>query len=68
MASAFAPSRFERLHRLLLDAVHSPAKAAQSNDWYIAVDRHRAELVDLGRVKPRSDAERKEIESGTYET
>ncbi|EPQ26535.1 uncharacterized protein PFL1_05857 [Pseudozyma flocculosa PF-1] len=63
-SAVFAPARFEKLHRLISDAVQNPARLSRSNDWYIAIDRNRAELADLGRVKPRNDAERREIESG----
>lgn len=69
MASAFVPSQYVRLHNLLQRAVSSRSAADQGpssadNDWYIAVDGLRNELVDLARVKPMDDAERKEIEGG----
>lgn len=64
MAASFAPARFEKLHRLLTDTVANPSRAANSNDWYIALDRARADLADLARAKPPSDAERKEIQDG----
>ncbi|KAN0063404.1 hypothetical protein ACQY0O_004570 [Thecaphora frezii] len=64
-SSVFLPARFEKLHRRITEAVHDPARLSRSNEWYIAIDRNRAELADLGRVRPQSDAERKEIESGT---
>ena len=64
MAASFAPARFEKLHRLLTDTVANPSRAANSNDWYIALDRARADLADLAKAKPPSDAERKEIQDG----
>ncbi|UZJ53454.1 hypothetical protein CBS101457_002774 [Exobasidium rhododendri] len=64
MAAAFVPSHFEKLHRVLKDSIASPARVANSNDWYIAIDRSRAELVDLARAKKPNEAERKEIQSG----
>ncbi|CAO1630948.1 unnamed protein product [Sympodiomycopsis kandeliae] len=72
MASSFVPSQYVRLHNLLSRAVASPSSSAAdtasnqgtSNDWYIAVDGLRNELVDLGKVRPMDDAEKREIEGG----
>ncbi|PWN52683.1 hypothetical protein IE53DRAFT_384865 [Violaceomyces palustris] len=63
--SSFLPNRFEKLHRLILEASQNPARYSRSNDWYIAVDRNRSELVDLGKVKGPNEAERKEIQAGS---
>lgn len=64
MAVTFIPSHYERLHRILADAISSPSRVATSNDWYIAFDRSRGELADLATAKTPNDAERREIESG----
>ncbi|PWN29407.1 hypothetical protein BDZ90DRAFT_216572 [Jaminaea rosea] len=65
MADTFVPSQFFRLHNLIQRAIAAPSSSAgTSNEWYIAVDGLRNELVDLGRVKAGDNAELKEIESG----
>ena len=64
MAAVFLPSHFEKLHRILKDSIASPARVASSNDWYIAIDRSRAELVDIAKAKRPSEAEKREIQSG----
>jgi nuclear pore complex protein Nup205 len=64
MAAVFEASHFEKLHRVLKDAIASPARVSSSNDWYIAIDRSRAELVDIARAKRPNDAEKREIQSG----
>lgn len=71
MATTFVPSQYVRLHGALHRATTSPSSAASSsstgsasNDWYIAVDGLRNELVDLGRVKGADEAEKREIEGG----
>lgn len=64
MAAAFVPARFEALQRTILGAVASPARVAGSNEWYVALDRARNELVDFARPRPPSEAERREIEGG----
>jgi nuclear pore complex protein Nup205 len=64
MAASFVPSHFEKLHRILKDSIASPARVASSNDWYIAIDRSRAELVDIAKAKRPSEAEKREIQSG----
>lgn len=64
MAAIFVPGQFEKLHRVLTDAIASPARVANTNDWYIALDRSHADLADLARARPPSDAERREIQSG----
>lgn len=74
MASTFVPSQYLRLHSLLQRTVASPSSATDSiggsnngsNDWYIAVDGLRNELIDLARAKPMDDAEKKEIEAGEH--
>lgn len=64
MAAAFEPSHFEKLHRVLKDSIASPARVSNSNDWYIAIDRSKADLVDLARAKRPNEAEKREIQSG----
>ncbi|PWN23540.1 hypothetical protein BCV69DRAFT_279473 [Microstroma glucosiphilum] len=68
MATTFVPSQYVRLHGALHRATTFPASSSStgsaSNDWYIAVDGLRNELVDLGRVKGADDAEKREIEGG----
>lgn len=68
MAATFVPSQFLRLHNLLHRAVSSPssstATGSGSNEWYVALDGLRNDLVDLGRVKPMDETEKKEIEGG----
>lgn len=64
MAAAFVPGHFEKLHRVLKDSVASPARVSASNEWYIAIDRSRAELIDLARAKRPNEAEKREIQSG----
>lgn len=64
MAATFMASHFEKLHRILKDSIASPARVANSNDWYIAIDRSRAELVDIARAKKPNEAEKREIQSG----
>lgn len=74
MATTFVPSQYVRLHGALHRATTSPSSSASSssssstgsasNDWYIAVDGLRNELVDLGRVKGADEAEKREIEGG----
>ncbi len=62
--AVFEPARFERLHRIINEAASNPVRLARSNDWFVTIDRNRSDLADLGRVRPSSDLERKEIESG----
>ncbi|KAJ9479261.1 hypothetical protein PHBOTO_002738 [Pseudozyma hubeiensis] len=62
--AVFEPARFERLHRLINEAASNPVRLSRSNDWFVTIDRNRADLADLGKVRPPSDVERKEIESG----
>ncbi|MCO5590252.1 hypothetical protein L7F22_044221 [Adiantum nelumboides] len=64
MAAIFVPGHFEQLHRILTDAIANPAHVSQSNEWYIAIDRSRAELVDIARAKGPNEAEKREIQSG----
>ncbi len=64
--AVFEPARFERLHRIINEAASNPVRLSRSNDWLVTIDRNRSELADLGKVRPPSDAERKEIESGKY--
>ncbi|KAJ1033094.1 hypothetical protein NDA16_000372 [Ustilago loliicola] len=62
--AVFEPARFERLHRIINEAASNPVRLSRSNDWFVTIDRNRSDLADLGRVRPPSDVERKEIESG----
>lgn len=62
--AVFEPARFERLHRIINEAASNPVRLSRSNDWFVTIDRARSELADLGKVRPPSDNERKEIESG----
>lgn len=64
MAAIFVPGHFEQLHRILADAIANPAHVSQSNEWYIAIDRSRTELVDIARAKGPNEAEKREIQSG----
>ena len=60
----FEPARFERLHRIINEAAANPVRLSRSNDWFVTIDRNRSDLANLGKVRPPSDVERKEIESG----
>ncbi|SNX84233.1 related to nucleoporin [Melanopsichium pennsylvanicum] len=62
--AVFEPARFERLHRIINEAASNPVRLSRSNDWFVTIDRSRSDLADLGKVRPQSDVERKEIESG----
>ncbi|KAJ1028317.1 hypothetical protein NDA18_002982 [Ustilago nuda] len=62
--AVFEPARFERLHRIVNEAASNPVHLSRSNDWFVTIDRNRSDLADLGKVRPPSDVERKEIESG----
>ncbi|SPO25969.1 related to nucleoporin [Ustilago trichophora] len=62
--AVFEPARFERLHRIINEAASNPVRLSRSNDWFVTIDRNRSDLADLGKVRPQSDVERKEIESG----
>ncbi|EST05651.1 Nucleoporin [Kalmanozyma brasiliensis GHG001] len=62
--AVFEPTRFERLHRIINEAASNPIRLSRSNDWFVTIDRNRSDLADLGKVRPPSEAERKEIESG----
>ncbi|PWZ02432.1 hypothetical protein BCV70DRAFT_198714 [Testicularia cyperi] len=62
--AVFEPSRFERIHRVINEAASNPLRLSRSNDWFVAIDRNRAHLADLGRVRPPSDVQRKELEAG----
>ncbi len=62
--AVFEPTRFERLHRIINEAASNPVRLSRSNDWFVTVDRNRSDLADLGKVRPPSEVERKEIESG----
>ena len=62
--AVFEPTRFERLHRIINEAASNPVRLSRSNDWFVTIDRNRSDLADLGKVRPQSDVERKEIESG----
>ena len=64
--AVFEPARFERLHRIINEAASNPVRLSRSNDWFVTIDRNRSDLADLGKVRPPSDVERKEIESGKY--
>lgn len=65
MATTFVPSQYLRLYNLVQRAAASPSGSGGSNnEWYIAVDGLRSELVDLGRIKSMNDTEAKEMESG----
>lgn len=66
--AVFEPARFERLHRIVNEAASNPVHLSRSNDWFVTIDRNRSDLADLGKVRPPSDVERKEIESGMYST
>ncbi|SOV04102.1 related to nucleoporin [Ustilago sp. UG-2017a] len=62
--AVFEPARFESLHRIVNEAASNPVHLSRSNDWFVTIDRNRSDLADLGKVRPPSDVERKEIESG----
>ncbi|CBQ72892.1 related to nucleoporin [Sporisorium reilianum SRZ2] len=62
--AVFEPARFERLHRIINEAASNPVRLSRSNDWFVTIDRNRSDLANLGKVRPPSDVERKEIESG----
>lgn len=65
MATTFVPGQYVRLHHLVQRAAASPSSSSgTSNEWYVAVDGLRNDLVDLGRVRGVDEVERKEIESG----
>jgi nuclear pore complex protein Nup205 len=64
MAATFVPSHFEKLHRMLKDSIASPARIVTSNEWYLAIERSIAQLVELAHAKKPSDAEKREIQSG----
>ncbi|CCU98867.1 unnamed protein product [Malassezia sympodialis ATCC 42132] len=58
----FEPARFETLYGILHTVVSAPAAAVPT--WYLDVERNRAALATLGRVKPPSEAERRDISKG----
>ncbi|WFD24036.1 hypothetical protein MEQU1_002733 [Malassezia equina] len=58
----FEPARFETLYGILHTVVSAPAAAVHA--WYLDVERSRSALATLGRVKPRSEAERRDISKG----
>ncbi|CDU22883.1 related to nucleoporin [Sporisorium scitamineum] len=62
--AVFEPARFERLHRIINEAASNPVRLSRSNDWFVTIDRNRSDLANLGEIRPPSDVERKEIESG----
>lgn len=62
--SVFAPARFETLYGVVQAAVVGAEHGAVPADWHLDVERQRAVLADLGRVRPRSDAERRDISKG----
>lgn len=64
--AVFEPARFERLHRIINEAASNPVRLSRSNEWFTTIDRNRPDLADLGKVRPPSDTERREIESGKY--
>lgn len=58
----FEPTRFETLYGILHTVVSAPAAAVHT--WYLDVERSHAALATLGRVKPPSEAERRDISKG----
>lgn len=64
--AVFESARFERLHRIINEAASNPVRLSRSNDWFVTIDRNRSDLADLGKVRPPSSNERREIESGKY--
>ncbi|KDN39329.1 hypothetical protein K437DRAFT_250816 [Tilletiaria anomala UBC 951] len=67
MAAIFIPQRFERLHQLICDALGdgTSAELTASSSWLVTLDTAREDIAILGRAKPPSEAERKEIEGGS---
>ncbi|PKI82426.1 hypothetical protein MVES1_003399 [Malassezia vespertilionis] len=61
----FRAEHFESLFGLIHTvAGAAPHTTAGFGDWYIHVERNREALACLGRVPPRSEAERREIRGG----
>lgn len=58
----FEPALFETLYGILHTVSSSPVAAVST--WYLDVERRRAALASLGRVKPPNAAERGDISKG----
>lgn len=58
----FQPSRFESLYGII-HAVATTPDAATPN-WYLDVERQRDALATLGRIRPKNDAERRDMNKG----
>ncbi|CEH13773.1 Uncharacterized conserved protein [Ceraceosorus bombacis] len=63
-SASISPERFARLFRSLNAVIASPQRGAANHDWFINVGRHASELLNFGRARPPSDAEKKELQAG----
>ena len=63
--AVFEPGRFEALFGVIQAVAEAAASGSTAaGDWYIELERNRAALADLGRVRGQRDAERREISQG----
>lgn len=58
----FQPARFETLYDVVHAVVTTPEAASAT--WYLDVERQRDALATLGRPRPKSEAERRDISQG----
>lgn len=67
MATVYVPQRFEKLHRLIADALSDRGAASadpEGSEWLVQLDAAREEIANLGKAKGGDANEKKEIESG----